>query len=234
MNLLVFKSHCPILSTKSPVDRVPVREFYWATELVTRYYGTSLPAGVEADVSVPASGVSCAGVPPQAVRENASSSVSSSALIRFTISFLLSDYSIILRQWHTGFFPGLLAAEEPRHVFCQHPHVSDALFVSKNFFRAAAMYHIPVPGGNDRHMPPKEKLVQLVQRGSCTRTSGRYHRSRRFQIKSVLPGVQVSKKRPAHKCGQCSGGSGIVDRRAKEEAVIVPGNRQEIIDTMAM
>lgn len=42
MNLLVFKSHCPILSTKSPVDRVPVREFYWATELVTRYYGTSL------------------------------------------------------------------------------------------------------------------------------------------------------------------------------------------------
>lgn len=43
MNLLVFKSHCPILSTKSPVDRVPVREFLWATELVTRYYGTSLP-----------------------------------------------------------------------------------------------------------------------------------------------------------------------------------------------
>ena len=42
MNLLVFKSHCPILSTKSPVDRVPVREFCWATELVTRYYGTSL------------------------------------------------------------------------------------------------------------------------------------------------------------------------------------------------
>ena len=81
-------------------------------------------------------------------------------------------------------------------------------------------------------MPPKEKLVQLVQRGSCTRTSGRYHRSRRFQIESVLPGVQVSKKRPAHKCGQCSGGSGIVDRRAKEEAVIVPGNRQEIIDTI--
>ena len=49
MNLLVFKSHCPILSTKSPVDRVPVREFYWATELVTRYYGTSLYEAADVD-----------------------------------------------------------------------------------------------------------------------------------------------------------------------------------------
>ena len=32
--------------------------------------------------------------------------------------------------------------------------------------------------------------------------------------------------------GEGSGGSGIVDRRAKEEAVIGPGNRQEIIDTI--
>lgn len=44
--------------------------------------------------------------------------------------------------------------------------------------------------------------------------------------------VAVVPARLAHKCGQCSGGSGIVDRRAKEEAVIVPGNRQEIIDTI--
>ena len=35
MNLLAFMSY-------GSVDRVPVREFLWATELVTRYYGIAL------------------------------------------------------------------------------------------------------------------------------------------------------------------------------------------------
>lgn len=91
-----------------------------------------------------------------------------------------------LRQRQTAVPARLDAPQQPCHIPGQIFHGLQPLGVLQNFLGGISMDHIPVAGGDHRHIANGEIFVHYINGGGSSCPACRSHRSPRFEGKGFL------------------------------------------------
>ena len=124
----------------------------------------------------------------------------------------------------------LLALEEKRHIAAEDAHDLHALEVLPHLVRIGAVHHVPVAGGDDRHLHQAEILVQLVPGGGRARAARGDDGCRGLEREPVAAAVEVGVERAVEEGSDAAGRAAPVHGRAEHEAVVVPGDVQKFVD----
>ena len=119
---------------------------------------------------------------------------------------------------------GLDAAQHPCHVAGQIAHDLHALLVLGGLLGIGAVDHGPVGGVDQRHLIEGGNLHHGVQGADGTGAAGAGHHGGRL-VAQIPPG---GVGQPVHEAQHAGGGSGIVHRRAENDAVRLLDQGQHI------